>query len=73
METGTYDPTTIAKSITLAAAPGADVAIRAASGNAVTINANIGDTIVLRGLRLGGPGKNVAGTNGVRVNLESPS
>ena len=73
METGTYDPTTIAKSITLAAAPGADVAIRTTGGNAVTINANTGDTIVLRGLRLGGPGKNVANTNGVFVNIVSPS
>jgi len=73
METGTYEPTTIAKAITLAAAPGADVAIRATGGNAVTINANTGDTIVLRGLRLGGPGKNVANTNGVFVNIMSPS
>ena len=73
METGTYDPATITKPITLAAAPGADVAIRATSGNAVTINGNTGDTYVLRGLRLGGPGKNVAGTNGVLVNIASPS
>ena len=73
METGTYEPATVTKSITLAAAPGADVGIRAASGNAITVNANTGDTVVLRGLRLGGPGKNVAGTNGVLVNLESPS
>ena len=73
IETGTYDSTTITKSITLAAAPGADVAIRVNSGNAVTIAANAGDTVVLRGLRLGGPGKNVAGTNGVFFNLESPN
>ena len=73
LESGTYEPTTIAKAITLAAAPGADVAIRAASGNAVTITANVGDTIVLRGLRLMGPGKNTAGTNGVLLNIESPN
>ena len=73
METATYEPATITKSITLAAAPGADVAIRATTGNAVTINGNTGDTYVLRGLRLGGPGKNVANTNGVLVNIESPS
>jgi hypothetical protein len=73
METGTYDPTTVNKSITLAAAPGADVAIRVNSGNAVTIAANAGDDIVLRGLRLGGPGKNVAGTNGVFFNISSPN
>lgn len=73
LETGTYDPTTITKSITLAAAPGADVTIRASSGNAVTVSAGIGDTIVLRGLRLGGPGKSVAGTNGVLVDIVSPT
>ena len=73
LESGTYEPTTIAKAITLAAAPGADVAIRAASGNAVRITANVGDTIVLRGLRLMGPGKNTAGTNGVLLDIESPN
>ena len=73
METGTYDPATITKSITLAAAPGADVSSRATAGSAVTVNANTGDTVVLRGLRLGGPGKNVVNTNGVLVNIESPS
>ncbi|HJY26829.1 MAG TPA: hypothetical protein VJ306_02250 [Pyrinomonadaceae bacterium] len=73
METGTYDPTTIAKSITLTAAPGADVAIRANSGNAVTITANAGDIVVLRGLRIGGPGKNATGTAGVFFNINSPS
>ena len=72
-ETGTYDPTTVSKSITLAAAPGADVAIRVTTGNAVTISANSGDIVVLRGLRLGGPGKNVAGTNGVFFNINSPN
>lgn len=73
METGTYEPTTIAKAITLAAAPGAEVNIRATAGNAVTINGNTGDTVVLRGLRLSGPGKNVPESNGVRVNIESPN
>jgi hypothetical protein len=73
METGAYDPTTITKSITLAAAPGADVAIRVTTGTAVTIAASAGDQVVLRGLRLGGPGKNVAGTNGVLFNITSPN
>lgn len=73
METGVYDSTTITKSITLAAAPGADVAIRVSTGNAVTIAANPGDAVVLRGLRLVGPGKNVAGTNGVFFNIQSPN
>jgi len=73
LETGTYDPTTITKATTLAAAPGADVAIRAATGSAVTITASAGDTVVLRGLRLSGPGKNVTGTNGVLVDIVSPN
>lgn len=73
LETGTYEPTTITKAITLAAAPGADVAIRATGGNAVTVTPGIGDSVVLRGLRLGGPGKNVAGTNGVLVDITSPT
>lgn len=73
MDTGIYDPTTVTKSITLAAAPSADVAIRATSGNAVTVSANVGDHVVLRGLRLGGPGKNVAGTSGVFFNISSPN
>lgn len=73
LESGSYDPTTITKAITLTAAPGADVAIRATSGNAVTITAGIGDTVVLRGLRLIGPGKNTTGTNGVLVDIVSPN
>ena len=73
IDTGSYDPTTITKSITLAAAPGTDVAIRVNSGNAVTIAASSGDAVVLRGLRLGGPGKNVAGTSGVFFNIQSPN
>jgi hypothetical protein len=73
IDTGAYDPTTVTKSITLAAAPGADVAIRANAGNAVTISGNSGDTIVLRGLRLAGPGKNVSGTNGVLLDISSPN
>ena len=59
VDTGSYDPTTVTKSITLAAAPGADVAIRANTGSAVTVSPNVGDTVVLRGLRLAGPGKGV--------------
>ena len=73
LETGAYDPSTITKAITLAAAPGADVAIHATTGNAVTVTANVGDVVVLRGLRLSGPGKNVGGANGVVVDIVSPN
>lgn len=73
METGTYDPTTVTKSITLAAAPGADVAIRAGNGNAITVTPGSSDTVVLRGFRVVGPGKNVAGTNGVLIDIISPN
>src|SRR5262245_38586878 len=37
LDTGSYDPTTITKAITLAAAPGVDASVRATTGNAVTI------------------------------------
>lgn len=73
LETGIYDPTTVTKSITMSSAPGADVSIRVATGNAVTVSGNSGDVVVLRGLRLNGPGKNVTGTNGVMFNINSPS
>src|SRR4026209_3005142 len=73
LESGTYEPATITKAITLAAAPGTDVGIHATSGNAVTITANSGDVVVLRGLRLSGPGKNTAGVAGVLVDIESPN
>jgi hypothetical protein len=73
LETGSYDPTTVTKSITLSSAPGADVSIRVATGNAVTIAGSSGDAVVLRGLRLNGPGKNVTGTNGVMFNINSPN
>lgn len=71
LETGTYDATTITKSITLAAAPGADVAIKVTSGNAVTINAGSNSVVVLRGLNLAGPGSNTSGSYGVNVNVPS--
>lgn len=70
LETGTYEPTTITKSITLTAAPSADVVIRATSGNAVTINVSPVDLVVLRGLKLSGPGQN-SNVNGVLVAFES--
>ena len=66
LETATYDPTTITKSITLTAAPHADVVIRSTNGAAVTIY-NLNDaTVVLRGLKLSGGGKN---SNSVGVSL----
>ena len=58
LETGTYDPTTITKSITLTAVPGADVVIRSTTGTAVTANGLNGAHVVLRGLKLSGSGKN---------------
>lgn len=66
LETSTYDPTTITKSITLTAAPGADVVIRSTNGTAVTVNGLSGAIIVLRGLKLSGAGKN---SNSVGVSL----
>ena len=60
LETGTYDPATVNKSMTLTAAPGADVMIKATSGNAVTIVPATGTAVVLRGLKMSGPGKDTA-------------
>ena len=73
LESGTYEPTTVSKAITLAAAPGADVGIHITTGNAVTITGSPGDVVVLRGLRLSGPGKNTAGVAGVLLDIESPN
>jgi hypothetical protein len=50
-----------------------DPTTSATSGNAVTISGNAGDVVVLRGLRIAGPGKNTAGTAGVFFNINSPS
>ena len=73
LETGTYEPTTINKAITIAAAPGAEVGIHATTGNAVTVTPNVADVVVLRGLHLTGPGKNVSGVNGVLLDITSPN
>lgn len=70
LETGTYDPATVTKSITLTAAPGTDVVIRATTGNAVTINVGQLDTVVLRGLKVSGPGQN-SNANGVMIAADS--
>ena len=79
LETATYDPTTITKSITLTAAPGADVVIRSTNGSAVTANGLTGVTVVLRGLKLSGSGKNgdtvgvslTQGSSGTAVFIEN--
>ena len=68
LETSTYDATTITKSITLTAAPGADVVIKATSANGVTISPAGGATVILRGLKLAGPGK-ATNSNGVLLAL----
>jgi Right handed beta helix region len=70
LETSAYDPATVTKSITLTAAPGADVVIKAATGNGVTISPMHSATVVLRGLKIVGPGK-AAGTFGVMVDPEN--
>lgn len=66
LENGVYDPATVTKSMTLTAAPGADVVIRATNGNAVTVSTPIGATVVLRGLKMAGPGKDST-SNGVLI------
>jgi hypothetical protein len=47
LESGTYEPATISKAITLAAAPGADVGIHVSTGNAVTVTASCVNGVLL--------------------------
>ena len=56
LDSGGYGTFSVDKEITIAGAPGAHVAITAFSGNAVTVNAGVDDTIVLRNLYLTGLG-----------------
>lgn len=70
LETSAYDPVTVTKSITLTAAPGADVVIKATSGNGVTVNALLSGMVVLRGLKISGPGK-ATNTSGVAVDSQN--
>ncbi|HEU4508723.1 MAG TPA: hypothetical protein VFR78_10830 [Pyrinomonadaceae bacterium] len=72
LETNTYDPVTVTKSVTLTAANGADVVIKATHGNAVTISPVPGATVVLRGLKLAGPGKST-NSNGVQLAVSQGS
>ena len=69
LETSTYDPVTITKSVTLTAAPTADVVIKGENGNAVTVNGAT-KIVVLRGLKIAGPGRD-AGTFGLFVDPQS--
>ena len=74
LETSVYDPVTITKPITLTALPGADVVIKANTGNAVTVSGVFSSQstaiVVLRGLKIVGPGRD-AGTSGVFVEEEN--
>src|SRR6187399_2663715 len=56
LDSGGYGTFSVNKEITVAGAPGAHVAITAFSGNAVTVNAGVDDTVVLRNLYLTGLG-----------------
>ena len=65
LDSGDYMPFNINQSVTIKAAPGADVTILTAFGDAITINysANPLDSVVLRGLTINGSG--TMGWNGV--------
>jgi nitrous oxidase accessory protein NosD len=63
IDSGDYGPVTITKPVSLIAAPGAQVGITAAAGDAVTVaQGNFSDKVVLRGLTLNGLG---TGGNGI--------
>jgi hypothetical protein len=65
-----FGPITITKAITITSPEGVEAGIvPTAGGNAITINAAIGDTIVLRGLTLNGSGVGAnGGANGIVFN-----
>jgi len=54
LDSGGYGVVTVTQSVTIVGAPGAHVAITAFSGDAVTVNAEDSDTVVLRNLHLTG-------------------
>jgi hypothetical protein len=56
LDSGGYGPVTIDKSVTIAGAPGAHVAITVFSGTGITIGAGVTDTVVLRNLYVTGLG-----------------
>jgi nitrous oxidase accessory protein NosD len=56
LDSGGYGAFTISKSLTVAGAPGAHVAVTAFSGDAVTVDAGASDTVVLRNLYVTGLG-----------------
>jgi hypothetical protein len=60
LDSAGYGPVTIAKAVSIVAAPGAHAGITAFSGDAITVNAPDG-TVVLRGLSITGQGA----TNGI--------
>src|ERR1022692_2055295 len=63
LDSGGYGPVTITQAVTIEAPPGVLAFIHPPSGDAITINAGAGDTVILRGLTLnGGTG------NGITVN-----
>lgn len=63
LDTAGYGPVTITKSVGVIVPPGVNGFITVTSGNGVTINAGAGDTVLLRGLIVEGPGS--SGGNGI--------
>jgi hypothetical protein len=64
LDTGGYGPVTIPKALTIDSPPGIVAFIHPPSGDAITITAGAGDTVVLRGLSLNvGPGNGIVVTS----------
>ena len=72
LDTAGYGTVTIAKSVTVLAAPGAIAFIAASSGTAVTINAGANDVVTLRGLSLTSVGATIGidFQSGFNLNVE---
>jgi len=61
LDSGTYDPFAVNKSVSVTAAPGAHVAISASSGDGIQVGAGASDVVVLRGLDVESQGGGFAG------------
>ena len=71
LDSGGYGPVTITQSVTIEAPPGVTAFVHPPSGDAITISAGSGDTVILRGLTLnGGSGNGITANTVGRLFVE---